>query len=271
MSNPKFTAHVVLYYLPPNPADAQTHRPGRRSANDFEVIRIRQDVNTPLYDATDVTEFIGEAAQDLVDDDEIRKRLSAGDYVNVSMAGELNFSSYTDFEGTTEYDMEVEPEWHFWRTLTTKEAEAVAIQEGMLPRDIDMEICPAYDDDTGEYGRLVPEETLYRITHFMRALPDGFPRGHAMAGMDGSVGIIWERADYQLYVDFRADGRTRYYYRDHQGTPVETVIQAPHDVAAIVAAVSPVARLAVVQPARRRPRNRPQLDFDRKGSFPLTL
>jgi hypothetical protein len=125
MSNPKFTAHVVLHYLPTDtPGDAHWN-----TAGDFKLIRIRLGVNTPLYDALDEQESVVEAAQELVDDPAIRKTLKGGEYLSVSLAGELDFCSHTDFEGNTEYDMVVESEWHHWCTLNAEERLAVDQQE----------------------------------------------------------------------------------------------------------------------------------------------
>jgi hypothetical protein len=126
MSNPKFTAHIVLHYLPTEPSDESVHR---NTTDDFALIRIHLNSNTPLYDALDEQASVVEAAQELVDDPAIRKTLKTGDYVSVSLAGELNFHSYTDFEGQTEYDMAVEPEWHHWCTLNAEERQAVNWQE----------------------------------------------------------------------------------------------------------------------------------------------
>jgi hypothetical protein len=126
MSNPKFTAHVVLHYLPEETSGESVHR---NTTDDFELICIHLNSNTPLYDALDEQTSVVEAAQELVDDPAIRKTLKSGDYVSVSLAGELNFRSYTDFEGQTEYDMSVDPEWHHWCTLNAEERRAVNWQE----------------------------------------------------------------------------------------------------------------------------------------------
>jgi hypothetical protein len=91
-------------------------------------------VDTPLFNADDEQPFVGEAALDILADHEIQKRLKLGDLVSVSLAGVLNFQTFHGFDGT-EYDMEVEPEWHYWRVLTLDEARAVLEQEGLAERE----------------------------------------------------------------------------------------------------------------------------------------
>lgn len=129
MTYPRFTAHVVAHVIAPAPNPDDSCK--------FEVLRLDMSVDTPLYDADDEREFVGEAALELLDDAEIQKRLKLGDMVIVSLAGVLDFQTYHGFDGT-EYDMEVSLEWHHWRVLSLEEAQAVLEQEGLAEtEDVD--------------------------------------------------------------------------------------------------------------------------------------
>jgi hypothetical protein len=126
MPNPRFTAHVVahltaLALVPDEPCQ-------------FEILRLDLSVDTPLFTADDEQTFVEEAALDILADPEIQKRLKPDDLVSVSLAGVLNFQTFCGFDGT-EYDMEVEPEWHYWRVLGPDEAKAVLEQEGLAERE----------------------------------------------------------------------------------------------------------------------------------------
>lgn len=126
MPNPRFTAHIVAHLTALAPVPDEPCQ--------FEILRLDMSVNTPLFNADAEQPFVGEAALDILADPEIQKRLKLGDLVSVSLAGVLNFQTVHGFDGT-EYDMEVEPEWHYWRVLTLDEAKAVLEQEGLAERE----------------------------------------------------------------------------------------------------------------------------------------
>ncbi|WP_156443206.1 hypothetical protein [Burkholderia sp. RF4-BP95] len=95
------------------------------------------------------------------------------------------------------------------------------------------------DDWDSEGAKAVSEETVDRAQEFLCALPYMFQQGRAMAGIDGSLGIHWTVRSSELYVDFRADGRTRYYFSDRQNVSIEDFLPAGHTVEQLLAAVSP--------------------------------
>lgn len=72
---------------------------------------------------------------------------------------------------------------------------------------------PNWDD---EGALAVPEYLLNNARVLLCGLPEYLPKGGAMAGFDGSIGVYWTKTDEhgkhaELYIDFRADGRVRLY------------------------------------------------------------
>lgn len=73
----------------------------------------------------------------------------------------------------------------------------------------------------GEGAKAVSAQIWKNAQEFLKQLPAGFPEASIMGGIDGSLGIFWSSVniagenndDCELYVDFREDGRIRYYYR----------------------------------------------------------
>lgn len=68
------------------------------------------------------------------------------------------------------------------------------------------------DDWDGEGAEAVSERTLGLARAIVTEMPRSLPRGSAMAGIDGSVGLYWSTTDASLYLDVRPDGRIRYVY-----------------------------------------------------------
>ncbi|WP_155626246.1 hypothetical protein [Burkholderia vietnamiensis] len=94
-----------------------------------------------------------------------------------------------------------------------------------------------HPDWDGEGARAVSDATIERAEEFLKQLPSTIVSGDAMAGVDGSLGIYWTRESFELYVDFRADGRTRFYFSDGQARHVERVIDRNADIVRLFEAI----------------------------------
>ncbi|OUL79955.1 hypothetical protein CA603_32690 [Paraburkholderia hospita] len=82
------------------------------------------------------------------------------------------------------------------------------------------------EDWDGEGANPLSDAAVERAKEFIVRLPIDYPVGSAMAGVDGSLGVIWENDTAQVYLDFRADGRVRYYMRKGREYRVESVCSA---------------------------------------------
>lgn len=84
--------------------------------------------------------------------------------------------------------------------------------------------CYKEDDWDGEGAKAVTDEAWRVAAVILELLPEGFPQGSAMAGIDGSLGLYWSLEnikpedrlpkydlfeDIELYLDVRADGCVR--------------------------------------------------------------
>jgi hypothetical protein len=79
----------------------------------------------------------------------------------------------------------------------------------------------------GEGAKAVSMKIWANAQKLLKDLPPGFPEPSIMGGIDGSLGIFWSSANLggenrnecELYIDFCADNRIRYYYRyeNHEG------------------------------------------------------
>lgn len=73
----------------------------------------------------------------------------------------------------------------------------------------------------GEGAKAVSMQIWENAQKLLKDLPPGFPEPSIMGGIDGSLGIFWSsgnlgdesRHECELYIDFCADSRIRYYYR----------------------------------------------------------
>jgi hypothetical protein len=85
---------------------------------------------------------------------------------------------------------------------------------------VEMQGCEFYlqEDWDGEGATAVSPITLNNAQVVTALLPDSLPYGSVMAGSDGSIGVSWHFFNHvtghnaTLYVDFRANGRIRYYF-----------------------------------------------------------
>jgi hypothetical protein len=80
------------------------------------------------------------------------------------------------------------------------------------------------DDWDGEGAKAITDEAWRAAEVMLELLPTDFPKGSAMAGIDGSLGLYWslenikpedrlpkydQFEDIELYLDARADGSVR--------------------------------------------------------------
>jgi hypothetical protein len=83
------------------------------------------------------------------------------------------------------------------------------------------------DDWDGEGAKAITDEAWRVAEVILELLPADFPKGSAMAGVDGSLGLYWslenikqedrlpkydQFEDIELYLDVRADGGVRLMY-----------------------------------------------------------
>jgi hypothetical protein len=119
MSNPRFTAHMLVHWVGPPVAAFDL----------WEPLRTGLDLDRfDGFDACDDAEFVYERAIEMLMDDPIAAHMKTGDVVVMSLAGTLNYHTYNTLEGL-ESDMDVEIEWHHFRILNAEERQAAVDAE----------------------------------------------------------------------------------------------------------------------------------------------
>lgn len=117
MSHPQFTAHIVLHFMrETGPLRRfQMRQQFEELSNSFETDRF----DTYGYD--DDRFMVVDSAIEITINDALYMHLKDGDYVVVSMAGELHYTTYTDWEGVTECNVSCDYEWHKLRVMSKDE------------------------------------------------------------------------------------------------------------------------------------------------------
>lgn len=129
---PRFTAQFVFHYMKPEDGRAEYR------TNDFEEMSrsIQHDREFEKYGMSydDDVESVSEAALALIMDDESFKGMNDGCYVTILIAGELCYTTHTDYwSGGTECDLDIYPEWHYARILDPDERRRFDDANGIMP------------------------------------------------------------------------------------------------------------------------------------------
>jgi len=121
MSNPRFTAHMLVHWVGPPVAAFDL----------WEPLRTGLDLDRfDGFDACDDAEFVYESAIEMLMDDPIAAHMKTGDIVVMSLAGTLNYYTCNTQDGF-ESDMDVEIEWHHFRILNAEEQKAAKEAEAV--------------------------------------------------------------------------------------------------------------------------------------------
>ena len=88
----------------------------------------------------------------------------------------------------------------------------------------------------GDRSRAVPKPVLARARSFLSSL--ALPKTHAAPGVDGSIALLWRTSSVYLFIEFKADGRTHWYFELAGKKPREKVMPRAADNNDIQGAIS---------------------------------
>lgn len=91
----------------------------------------------------------------------------------------------------------------------------------------------------GEEATEISPTTFARVKQLLAHLPALVPPPDLGPGVDGSVGMLWERSGLYLYVDIKPSGACHYYFKIGDRLAVERVRPTPFDAVALYREIEP--------------------------------